>query len=57
MTMLRITSLKLFLVYGGLGLMVRDGIRYHVIMNSFFSLVEETVRSTCKLLDKEDVIN
>lgn len=49
-TMLRIMSLKLFLVYGGLGLMVRDGIRYHVIMNSFFPLVEETVRSTCQLL-------
>ena len=51
MTMLRIMSLKLFPVYSVFDLMVRDGFRHPVIMNSFFSLVGEMVRATCKLLD------
>lgn len=53
MTMLRIMSLKLFPVYSVFDLMVRDGFRHPVLMNSFFSLVGEMVRATCKLLDWE----
>lgn len=51
MTMLRIMSLKLFPVYSVFDLMVRDGFRHPVIMNSFSSLVGEMVRATCKLFD------
>ena len=51
MTILRIMFLKLFPVYSVFDLMVRDGFKYHVIMNSFFYLVGEMVRATCKLFD------
>ena len=35
----------------GLGVVVRDGIRYDLIMHLFSSLVEEKVGSACKLFE------
>ena len=49
--MLRTVSLKLFPIDGGLGLILRDGIRYNIVMNLFSSLVEERVGLTFKLFE------
>lgn len=54
--MLEIVFLKLVSVYGGPGLVVRNGIGYNVITNFLSFLAEEKLRLTCELLNKSLIL-